>query len=386
MSKSNPADPPDSGRLESLVEAINEDIAAERYDGAVALVAQGGNIALHRAIGESDRIQARPAHIDDVFHFMSITKQLTTVVVLNAIEQGKFTLDTPVAAVIPEFGCKGKQNVTVYHLLTHMSGLNTELPLALPPGGHIDLKGFVAALSDERLHRRPGEVVCYNAYGAHSLLAEMVCRLDEAQRPFRTILREDLLQPMGMHSTSLSLRDDIAERRVPITARFGTGGIFEPEAFDAMNLLVTEEAEFAAAGAMGTAMDLYQFTEMLRQGGSLNGTRFLSQEMLENATRNHTGEQPNDIFAYAREMRDLPDWPAYIGLTFFLRGVGEFPTPMGLNTSADTICGQGAGSALFWIDRPRDLTFICLTAGIMDEMENIYRFQRLSDLVVAALD
>lgn len=376
----------DPNRLNNLLAAIEADIAADHYDGGVVLVAQGGEIALHQAIGMSDKARGRATQVDDVFHLMSITKQLTTVVTLNAIEQGKFSLNTPVAEVIPEFGCKGKQNVTVYHLLTHTSGLNTELPLGLEPGGHINLAAFVAALCNERLHRRPGSVVCYNAYGAHSLLAEMVRRLDDQQRPYRRILEEDLLRPLGMDSTSLSLRDDIAGRRVPITARFGTGGIFEPEAFDAMNLLVTEDAEFAAAGAMGSAKDLFRFTEMLRQGGSLDGVRILSPELLAEATRNHTGDQPNDIFDYAREMHGLADWPANIGLSFFLRGDGTFPTPMGHSTSADTICGQGAGSALFWVDRPRDLTFICLTAGIMDEMENIYRFQRLSDLVVAALD
>ena len=39
---------------------------------------------------------------------------------------------------------------------------------------------------------------------------------------------------------------------------------------------------------------------------------------------------------------------------------------------------------VFWVDPERDLTFVCLTAGVMEDSDNILRFQRLSDLVVAA--
>ncbi len=371
-------------RLELLSHTMQQDITAGLYHGAVVLVAHQGKIYLHQALGHSDLANQRAAQTDDVFHLMSITKQLTTTIVLAAIEQGKFSLNTKVAEVIPEFAAKGKQNITVYHLLTHTSGMNPELPLSLAPGGHIHIDQLVAAISDERLFRRPGKTVTYNPYGAHSVLAEMVCRLDEAKRPFRQIMAEDLLKPLGMKSTSLSLREDLAERRVPIVPAFDNDSLFDPEAFHAMNLLATEDAEFAAAGAMGTAKDLFRFTEMLRLKGSYENTQILSPAMVENALRNHTGDTPNDIFDYTREMHTWPDWPAYIGLTFFLRGEGTFPCYMGTNTSPGTFCGEGAGSTIFWVDPERELTFICLTAGIMDETENMLRFQRLSDMVVAA--
>lgn len=375
-----------SAKLDELVATIEEDIARGDYDGAVALVARDGQVGLHQAIGHSDLAAGRETRIDDVFHLMSITKQLTTVVVLQAIEQGKFTLDTRVAQVIPEFGVKGKHTITVYHLLTHKSGMNEELPAALPPGHHVNIPALVAAVSAERLQHRPGTVVTYNAYAAHAILAEMVCRLDPQKRPFRDILRDELFIPLGMNDTSLSLRADIAARRVPIVARFAEGGLFEPEAFDALNLLATEEAEFAAAGAMGTAMDVFRFSEMMRRGGELENNRFLSTGMVANAISNHTGEQSNDIFDWAREIHGWPDWPAYIGLTFFLRGEGIFPTHMGHTTSPGTFCGEGAGSTLFWVDPERDLSFVFLSAGIMDEADNILRCQKLSDIVVAAAD
>ena len=86
----------------------------------------GLGCAAHRH-GHCDRDQERSTRLYDVFQLMSITKQLTTVVVLAVIERSLFSLNTKVSEIIPEFGAKGKQ----YHLLTHTSGMNPELPLGL---------------------------------------------------------------------------------------------------------------------------------------------------------------------------------------------------------------------------------------------------------------
>jgi len=375
----------DPTALNRLVKTIEKDIAQELYDGAVFIVARHGEIALHEAIGHTDLANKRLAKKDDVFHLMSITKQLTTVVVLEAIERGDFTLTTKVSEVIPEFGIKGKQNITVRHLLTHMSGLNTEIPLGMPLEQFANIKELVKAVGNERLFHLPGKMVSYNAMSAHAILAEMVCLLDEAKRPFRKIMVDDLFTPLGMNNSSLSMRPEFSDRRVPIVARYGRPGICDPNMLEAWNVLFNEESEFVAGGAIGTASDIYRFTEMLRRGGELDGIRILSPEIIKVATTNQTGSLPNDIFDYAREMRGWPEWPAYIGLTFFLRGEGIFPTPLGITTSPGTYSGQGAGSTLFWVDPDRDLTFVCLTAGVIEDSDNIMRFQKLSDMVVAAV-
>jgi len=254
----------------------------------------------------------------------------------------------------------------------------------MPPTQAVNIHELVKAVGNERLFRRPGTVVSYNALTAHAVLAEMICRLDAAKRPFRRILAEDLFTPLGMHDTSLTLRPDLAERRVPLVARYSRQGLFEPVMVESMNYLYSEETESPSGGAIGTASDMFRFAEMLRRGGELDGVRILSPAIVKTATTNQTGLISNDIFDYAREMRGWPDWPAYIGLTFFLRGEGEFPTPMGTTASPGTFSGQGSGSTLFWVDPERDLTFVCLTAGLMEDSDNILRFQKLSDLVIAA--
>ena len=375
----------DTDRLQRLKQAIEEDTAQGTYDGAVFIVARHGRIAMYEAVGKTDLEKGRPAKLDDIFYVLSITKKLTGVRVLMDIELGKFTLDTPVCEVIPEFGTKGKQNVTVYHILTHTSGLNTEVPYGLPIDQLVNIEGVTAAMSNERLFVLPGTMVTYNAITSFSLLAVMVQRLDERNRPFRHILAEDLFEPLGITDTALGLPDRLRDRIVPIAVRDRSPGLFDPFVLEAMNIFITEEMEWPSGGAVSTVMDIFRFAEMLRRGGELGGTRILSPEMVKAATTNHTGELPNHIFDYAREMHGWPVWPAYLGLSFFLRGEGTFPTYLGVNTSPGTFAGLGAGSNMFWVDPERDLTFVLLTAGLLEEKNNTLRHQRLSDLVVAAV-
>jgi CubicO group peptidase (beta-lactamase class C family) len=375
----------DPERLNRLKRTIERDTEEGIYDGAAFIVARHGKIAMYEAVGKTDLEKNRQAKVDDVFFIMSITKQLTTTKVLMDIEQGKFTLNTPICEVIPEFGIKGKQKVTIGHILTHTSGLNTELPFGLPIDQVGNIEAVTAAMSNERLLVLPGRMVSYNAIAAFSLLGAIVQRLDERRRPFRQILREDVFEPLGMKDTALGLPERLKSRIVPVKVRDKTPGLFDPLLLESLNFLATEETELPAGGAVSTVLDIFRFSEMLRRGGTLNRVRLLSPDMVKYATTIHTGDLPNHLFDYCREMYGWPVFPANLGLSFFIRGEGIFPTPLGLTTSPATFGGLGAGSTVFWVDPSRDLTYVFLSAGLLEEGHSIMRHQRLSDMVVAAV-
>ncbi len=385
MKIANPADLGlDADRLDRLRAAIDADVTAERYDGAVVLVARGGHVALHEAIGWADRAARRRAAVDDVFSVFSVTKTLTTTALLTRVDRGEIALTTAVADVLPEFGTRGKQRITVAQLLSHMAGLAAGLP-PLPMEQLGDLDAFVAAACRQPLEAAPGTAVHYSAITAHALLAEVVRRLDGGRRRFRDILEEDVLHPLAMRDTALGLRADLAERKVPIVVRDRSPGVFEPELLEAFNELVTAETEIPAASAVSTVADLFRLSEMLRREGELDGRRVLSPSIVRLAVANQTGDLPNGFYAFACEQRRWDPFPANIGLSFFLRGSGVFPTYLGVTSSPRTFAGLGAGSSMFWVDPDRDLTFVVLTAGLMEETRNLDRCQRLSDLVQAAV-
>jgi CubicO group peptidase (beta-lactamase class C family) len=374
----------DPTRLARVSEVIAADVAAERYDGAVVLAARAGEVALHEAVGFAERASERRASTDDVFHLFSVTKTFTAALVLRCIERGEILLTTRVAEIIPEFAAKGKHRVTVAQLLTHTGGMPPEVPF-MPMDRFGDTQAVALAVADQPLLSTPGRRVSYSPIGAFAVLGEIVRRLDGGARPFRQIMEEELFAPLGMKSTSLSRRADLASRLAPAVVRDRTPGIIPPEALESINVMHSETFEMAGASALGTAHDLFRWAEALRRGGELDGARILSPALLTLALTNHTGDEPNHIFDAMCEARGWDPFPAFLGLGFFLRGEGIFPMPFGATASSGSFGGLGAGSTMFWVDPERDVSFVCLTTGALEDSRNFERMQRLSDLVLAAV-
>ena len=375
----------DQERLAHLQAVIAQDVAAGRYFGAVITVARGGHIGLHAAIGHADAARGRALQLDSVFSIFSVTKAITNVLVLRSIELGRFALTTRISDLVAEFTGGLRNEITIHHLLTHTSGL--PIVFNIKPDMYIDrLDEMVAAVcANLRPTEPPGERVAYSPFANHVLLGEALRRTDPQRRSYRAIVHDDLLAPLNMRDTSVGLRADLRARHVvpdlrgnfPIThpghSNLGPNGAFQEE-----------DAEMPWVGVASTVPDLYRFAEMLRRRGELDKVRMLSPATLELATRNWTAEKPNELYKTLYHQRGWPPAPAYLGLGFSLRGTAMCHHQFGTLTSAGTFGNYGAGSALYWIDPARDLTFVCLTAGVMDSTSNIERFQRLSDIAVSA--
>ena len=372
-------------RLAHLQQVIAADVAAGRYYGAVIAVARRGRVVMHEAIGYADAARTQPLQRDSVFSIFSVTKALTNVLVLRVIELGRFALTTRVSELVPAFSGRGREAISIFHLLTHTSGL--PIVFAIKPDMYIDrLDEMVAAVCDNIFPAEPpGEGVAYSPLANHVLLGEALRRTDPQRRSYRAIVQEDLLDPLHMRDTSVGLRRDLRARHVvpdlrgnfPIThpghSNLGPNGAFQEE-----------DAEMPWVGVASTVPDMLRFAEMLRRRGELEGARILSPATLALATRNWTGEKPNELTRTRYEQRGWPPEPAYMGLGFALRGTAICHHLFGTLASPGTFGNHGAGSTLYWIDPERDMSFVCLTAGVMDSLDNIERFQRLSDIVISA--
>ncbi len=372
-------------RLRHLQSIIKSDIEAGLYHGAVLKVARGGAVALDVAIGAADAAQTQSLARDSVFSIFSVTKAFTNVLTLRAIELGHFALTTRISDVIPEFSGHGREAIQIWHLLSHQAGI--PIIFEVKPGMYIDrFDEMVAAVIEVvKPVDAPCEKVSYAPLVNHVLLAEAVRRTDPKRRPYRAIAQEEILTPLKMKDTSVGVRADLKSRKVvpdfrgnyPIGHRghsnLGPNGAFEEE-----------HAEMPWVGIASTVPDMFRFAEMLRQGGALEGARILSPAILELARRNWTGDKPNELDLQRSKVRGWPSTPACIGLGFALRGAAICHHLFGTLASPGTYGNYGAGTTLFWVDPERDLTFVCLSAGLMESNANVERFQRLSDIVISA--
>jgi CubicO group peptidase (beta-lactamase class C family) len=378
----------DRAALLRLRDHIEREVTEERYDGANVIVARHGEIGLAESIGWADRLSGRRSSGQDVYRLLSLTKAFTNVLALKAIDRGLLSLSTKVIDVIPEFmgpdrfRTARKDRINVAHLLTHRAGL-PGTPTPVPYSELGDLAGVIEAISRLDVVSEPGTSVNYSAAVNHALLGEMVRRVYRAGS-YRSVCEQELLRPLGLTDTSIGAPKAWADRLVPLKAYIPDNGWLGPHDVEVLNDVITEEAEMPWVGAVATAADIHKFAEMLRRGGEVDGEQLLSPAILDLATTSQTGDLPNNLYSgMAAAMGwDIP--LANFGLGFALSGNGLAPSFFSPLTSARTHGNYGAGSTLFWVDPARDLTFVCLTAGVMEESKNVLRFQTLSQMAAAA--
>jgi CubicO group peptidase (beta-lactamase class C family) len=373
-------------RLARVVSFIQGYVDAGRHYGAEIIVGRNGRIALHEAFGTRGP-GGPPLEKGAVYSIFSVSKTFTSVLALNALEKARFSLTTKIAEIIPEFSGGRRANVTVYHLLTHQSGL--PMSFCPVPGMYIDRLDEVIAAICRVAHceAEPGEQATYSPMYNHALLGEIVRRTDPAGRAYREIVNEELIRPLRLKDTSVGLRADLRSRHVkPVwmwdksplqhlgRSNLGTDGAFEEE-----------HAEMPWVGIATTASDLFRVADMLRRGGELDGARILSPVTTEQMRINRTGEKINQLHGKAAIVRGWDPMPAYSGLGVFLRGTAVCHHQFGTLTSPQTFGQHGQGSALYWVDPLHEVTFVFLSHGVMPEGESIERFQRLSDLVITSV-
>jgi len=377
----------DQARMAQVQEAIRADIAAGLYHGAVIKVARGDEVILEAAIGAADGEQTKPLALTSVFNIFSVTKAFTNLLVLRAVEQGRFQLTTPISTLIPEFSGRGREKILIWHLLSHQAGF--PIIFEVVPGWYIDNFAEIAktVIAEVAPADAPCAKVAYSPLANHVLMAEALLRTDPARRRYRDIVQQDILDPLGMRDTSVGLRADLRPRKVvpdfrgnyPIGHKSrntpGSNGAFEDE-----------HGEMPWVGIVATTPDLFRFADMFRRGGTANGARIISPAMIELAIQNRTGEMVNELYAARDREEGIAPAPAYLGLGFSLRGTALCQHMFGTLASPRTFGNYGAGTSLFWVDPERDITFACLTAGVMSHTANMRRFQKLADMVLSALD
>jgi CubicO group peptidase (beta-lactamase class C family) len=157
----------DLARMARADEVIRQAIGEKLLPGAVLLVGRGDEIVYEKAYGNRATVPSvEPMTTDTIFDMASVTKVVaTTTSVMILIEEGRIRLTDRVASFIPEFGKYGKNEITVRHLLTHVSGLRPDIDL------NEEFRGYGSAIEracEEVPVAAPGERFVYSDIGFFS--------------------------------------------------------------------------------------------------------------------------------------------------------------------------------------------------------------------------
>lgn len=375
--------------IDLLEQTIRNDISAGDYDGARIIVARHGEVALDATLGWADRAAGRAMAPDSIFRVLSLTKAFTNALVYQAIGEGRLALSTRVVDVIPEFYGSDrfrtgrKDRVNLAHLLTHRSGMPAT-PEPLPNAQLGNLSDVIAAICELDVVHDPGTNLTYSPAVNHALMGEMLRRVYGADS-FRDLADKNLFGPLGLKDTRFGPLEEWKDRMVPLRAYIPDSGWLSAKDIEVLDDVINEDAEMPWVGSASSAGDVFAFAEMIRRRGAHEGRQLIAPAVLDAATTLQTGDMTNDLYAMIARMRGWEEPPGNFGLGFSLSGTGTHPSFFGPFTSPRTHGNYGAGSTLFWIDPERDMTFVCLTSGVMDEGDNVLRFQKLSTIAASAV-
>jgi CubicO group peptidase (beta-lactamase class C family) len=261
-----------------------------------------GSVILDRAIGyargggpgEGPGAQKVPVTCDTPFNIFSAAKAVTAMVIHLLDQRHLIHLDDPVCEYIPEFGCHGKQWITIRHVLTHRSGIPNvpphaiDLDLLAAPGDIIDM------LCDTHPTWRPGRQVAYHAISGGFVLGEIVRRVTGDD--IRTVLDREICKPFGFRWMNYG----VAPEDVDLVARnYFTGppvlppisillrralGVDFRRAIDLSNDARFLTAIIPAGNVVANARELSRFYQLLLGGGELDGVRVFEPRTVRRAT------------------------------------------------------------------------------------------------------
>ncbi|EHB50165.1 serine hydrolase domain-containing protein [Paenibacillus lactis] len=192
----------DMNGLQAACAAVNRAIDAGIMPGAVLGVLHRGETWFYAAgFADPDPKQGEPAavHKDTLYDCASITKVAVTLpLILQLVDEGRITLSTKAADIVPAFGASGKMAITVGELLTHTSGLAADMNLH--SHGWSREQMWDAVLTSP-LSSEPGKSVVYSDLGYLTLgrIAEELL-----QMPLDQAVRQRVFEPLGMLDSTLT--------------------------------------------------------------------------------------------------------------------------------------------------------------------------------------
>jgi CubicO group peptidase (beta-lactamase class C family) len=282
-------------KLDKLDKLISVYAEYGKFNGSV-LVAEKGKIIYKKGFGLANMEWDIPNQPDTKHRLGSITKQFTSMLIIQLVQQGKLKSDAPISTYLPDYPKKNGDAITIHHLLTHTSGIpdftsfsNYREIMREPyrPGE------IVSLFADSALQFKPGERFEYSNSG-YILLGVIIEKV--TGKSYEQVLKDNILTPLKMNNTGYDHQGTLLKNRASgyekngrsyVNASFLDMSI--PYAAGALystveDLYLWDQALYSNQLLRKENMDLL-FTKHIRAGGEYYGYGWFIGEMHMGRTR-----------------------------------------------------------------------------------------------------
>jgi CubicO group peptidase (beta-lactamase class C family) len=346
---------------------------AAEIPGVVAVAASGNDVIYEGAFGKRDLSKPDAMTADSVFWIASMTKAVTSAGAMQLVEQGKLSLDAPIASVLPDlaspqvlegFDASGAPKlrpatkpITLRQLMTHTAGFcydvwNGDCAQYLEKTGTPNIFSCLNVALKAPIMSDPG------TRWEYGINIDFVGKAVEAVsgKKLDAYLRDNLFAPLGMNDTAFKISDDMRKRLVGMHSR-GEDGKLAAIPFE---LEQNPEFHMGGGGLYSTAADYIKFMQMILNKGRGNGNQVLKSDTVATMGQNHIGDlnvtkMISVAPIYTNDVDLYPDQAKKWGLSFL---INTAKTPEG--RSPNSLAWAGLANTYFWIDPSRDVAGVIL--------------------------
>jgi CubicO group peptidase (beta-lactamase class C family) len=361
-----------SGGLDRVTAMLDAEVAHGNIPGAIVLIQQRGKPVYYQGFGFRDPQTKAPMTEDAIFRLYSMTKPVTSVAAMMLVEDGKLSLKDPVSKYIPSIanmkvgvektGPDGRRwldlvpvrrPITVLDLMRQSSGIiSTFIELGpvtdryLNAGlfdGDFDNREFVARLSKLPLAYQPGTVW---DYGYSTDVLGRVIEIASGQSLF-AFEKQRIFDPLRMPDTAYYITDP--QRKARLTQPLPHDRIIGKEPIS--DPTISRKWESGGSGLVSTAQDFARFLQMLVNGGTLDGQRYLTADSVRLMQRNEVAPAT-----------DVKPWSYYFPGAGFGYGMGfgvrVAPGEDGVPGYLGELAWGGAAGTYFWAYPEQDMVML----------------------------
>ena len=394
----------DATRLKNIDKHFKRYVDEGRLAGFAVAVARRGEVAHFGMYGHKDSETSAPITSDTMYRIYSMTKPVTSIALMNLVEQGLLQLTDPVSKFIKSFGETRVWNagtilkpmtaaltepIRVWHLLTHTSGLTYGFNYADVVDDMYRRAGFETGVS----YNESLEVVCDKIASLplvfqpgsswnYSMATDVVGRIIEviSKMPLDEFLEKNIFAPLGMTDTAFFV---LEEKRSRLASLYRYDEVNHSKIkLDTLGNSSLENPKFLSGGGglISTAGDYFKFIKMLEGRGKSGDVQIVSSRTIDLMTQNHL---PNNA--------DISTFGRPIGEEFLYDGLGF---GLGFSVVVDqaktrvacpkgTFAWGGMASTAFWVDPVNEISAMFFTQLIPSGVYPIRQYLR--SLVYAAL-
>lgn len=363
-----------------------------QFNGAV-LVAQKGEVIYKKGFGFANMEWEIPNHANTKFRLASVTKQFTSMLIMQLVANGQIALDSSINTYLPNYPKSPGGTITIHHLLTHTSGI----PNYTSFRSYRDIMSkrhspadLVNSFKDSALQFVPGSRHEYSNSG-YVLLGVIIEQV--SGKTYEQMLQENIFSPLQMTNSGFDHTDEILANRASGYYRRGS-------AFVNSNY-IDMTTPFSAGSIYSTVEDLYLWDQ------ALYTEKLLPKKYIDLLFEKHSliGWQH---YGYGWEVAKLPlgnsqEEIETVGHSGFINGFNTKITRIPSEQSSIILLNNTSGVPLFNMtaailgilyDQPYDLPKKSLAYTLLEKLEEeglekaleLYKNSKLSNQYIILED